>query len=44
VTYDISITATHDLYRNIHKEIILNGIDDGNNVREFIKELVDKFK
>ncbi len=44
VTYDISILSTHDLYRNIHKEIILQGIDDGNNVREFIKELVDKFK
>jgi signal recognition particle GTPase len=44
VTYDISIVATHDLYRNIHNEIILQGIDDGNSVREFIKELVEKFK
>jgi hypothetical protein len=42
--YDISLASIHSIYCDIRHEIILNGIDDGNNVREFIKELVDKFK
>ena len=42
--YDISLASMHSIYCDIRHEIILNGIDDGNNVREFIKELVDKFK
>jgi len=42
--YDISLASIHSIYCDIRHEIILNGIDDGNNVREFIKELVDKCK
>ena len=42
--YDISLAGINSIYHDIRHEIILNGIDDGNNVREFIKELVDKFK
>jgi hypothetical protein len=42
--YDISLASINSIYYDIRHEIILNGIDDGNNVREFIKELVDKFK
>jgi hypothetical protein len=42
--YDISLASINSIYYDIRHEIILKGIDDGNGVREFIKELVDKFK
>jgi hypothetical protein len=42
--YTLEPTGVVGVYDKIKHEIILNGIDNGNNVREFIKELVDKFK
>jgi hypothetical protein len=42
--YHISFENTYEIYHDIRREIILHGIDDGSSVRDFIKELVDKFK
>jgi hypothetical protein len=43
VTHHISVIDTSSIYRDMHREIILQGIDEGNSVRDFIKELVEKF-
>jgi len=42
--YDVSSIGAYHIYDDIRREIILQGIDDGSSVRDFIKELVDKFK
>ena len=34
----------YGLYKNIEKEIILNGIDSEFDIKKFIEELVEKFK
>ena len=42
--YHISFVNTYEIYHDIRREIILHGIDDSSSVKDFIKELVDKFK
>jgi len=44
ITYDISVVNMSYIRSDIHREIILQGIDDSSSVKDFIKELVDKFK
>jgi hypothetical protein len=43
VTYDITVMNLSYIHSDIHREIILQGLENGNNLRNFIKELVEKF-
>jgi len=43
VTYDITVMNLSYIRSDIHREIILQGLENGNNLRNFIKELVEKF-
>ena len=43
VTYDITVMNLSYIRNDIQREIILQGLENGNNLRNFIKELVEKF-
>ncbi len=43
VTYDITVMNLSYIRSDIQREIILQGLENGNNLRNFIKELVEKF-
>ena len=43
VTYDITVMNLSYIRSDIHREIILQGLENGDNLRNFIKELVEKF-
>ena len=42
--YTIELTGVFEVYHEIKRELILQGIDEGVKVKDIIKELVDKFK
>ena len=42
--YTIKLTGMFEVYHEIKRELILQGIDEGVKVKNIIKELVDKFK
>ena len=43
VTYDITVMNLSYIRSDIQREIILQGLENGDNLRNFIKELVEKF-
>jgi hypothetical protein len=43
VTHDITVMNLSYIRSDIQREIILQGLENGNNLRNFIKELVEKF-
>jgi hypothetical protein len=43
ITYDITVMNLSYIRSDIQREIILQGLENGNNLRNFIKELVEKF-
>ena len=42
--YTIELTGVFEVYHEIKRELILQGIDEGVKVKDIIQELVDKFK
>ena len=43
VTHDITVMNLSYIRSDIQREIILQGLENGDNLRNFIKELVEKF-
>jgi len=43
ITHDITVMNLSYIRSDIQREIILQGLENGNNLRNFIKELVEKF-